>query len=55
MKIAIVRVRGIRQIKPKIRKTLEMLRLNRPNHCVVVDDSKPMTGMLNVVRDQVKS
>lgn len=53
MKIAIVRVRGIRKLKPKIKKTLEMLRLNRPNHCVVVDDSKPVAGMLNVVRDYV--
>ena len=53
MKIAVVRIRGIRKIKPRIGKTLEMLRLNRPNHCVVVDDSRPTMGMLKVVKDYV--
>ncbi len=53
MKIAVVRVRGIRKIKPKIRKTLELLRLNRPNHCVVVEGSKQNMGMLGVVKDYV--
>jgi len=53
MKIAVVRVRGIRKMKPKIKKTLEMLRLNKPNHCVVIEDSKPNMGMLNVTRDYI--
>ncbi len=53
MKFAVVRIRGIRSLKPKIKKTLELLRLNRPNHCVLVDDSKPSMGMLNTVRDYV--
>ncbi len=53
MKIAVVRVRGIRKINPKIRKTLELLRLNRPNHCVVLAGSKPDMGMLKVVKDYV--
>ena len=53
MKIAIVRVRGIRNLTPKIKKTLELLRLNKPNHCVLVDDSPQNKGMLNVVKDYV--
>ncbi len=53
MKIAIVRVRGIRNLHPKIRKTLELLRLNKPNHCVLVDESPQNRGMLNVVKDYV--
>lgn len=53
MKIAIVRVRGIRNVTPKIKKTMELLRLNKPNHCVLVDDSPQNKGMLNVVKDYV--
>lgn len=51
MKIAIVRVRGIRNMVPKIKKTLELLRLNKPNHCVLVEDTPQIKGMLNVVKD----
>ena len=53
MKIAVVRVRGKRKLKPKIDRTLELLRLDRPNHCVIVDDSKPSMGMLGIVKDYV--
>lgn len=53
MKIAIVRVRGIRNLAPKIKKTLELLRLNKPNHCVLVEDSPQNLGMLNIVKDYV--
>jgi len=53
MKIAVVCIRGIRKIKPKIKKTLELLRLNRPNHCVVLEGSKQNIGMLGVVKDYV--
>ncbi len=53
MKIAIVRVRGIRNVTPKIKKTMELLRLNKPNHCVLVDDTPQNKGMLNVVKDYV--
>ncbi|HID73051.1 TPA: 50S ribosomal protein L30 [Candidatus Micrarchaeota archaeon] len=52
-KLALIRVRGTRGLKPKIAKTLELLRLTRPNHCVVVDDSKEMKGMINVVKDYI--
>jgi large subunit ribosomal protein L30 len=51
--IAVVRVRGIRKVNPKIRKTLELLRLNRPNHCVVLKGSKQDIGMLRVVKDYI--
>ncbi len=53
MKIAIVRVRGVRKVAPRTRKTLELLRLNRPNHCVLVEDTPQNKGMLNVVKDYV--
>jgi large subunit ribosomal protein L30 len=51
MKIAIVRVRGIRNMDPKIKRTMELLRLNKPNHCVLINDSPQNQGMLNVIKD----
>lgn len=53
MKLAIIRIRGIRSIKPKIKKTLELLNLRKPNHCVIFDDTPYIKGMLNVVKDYV--
>ncbi|NYZ76841.1 50S ribosomal protein L30 [Candidatus Micrarchaeota archaeon] len=53
MKMAIIRIRGIRKIKPKIKKTLELLRLGKPNYCTIVDDSKASMGMITVVNDYV--
>ena len=52
-KLVIVRLRGIRNMEPKIAHTLMMLRLNKPNHCVIVDATPQMLGMVNVVRDYV--
>lgn len=52
-KIAIVRIRGKRKMKPKIEKTLQLLRLERPNHCVVMDLSPQTVGMLHIVQDYV--
>lgn len=51
MKLAIVRIRGRRNIAPKIRKTLEMLNLHRTNHCVVMEDSPSICGMLQLCKD----
>lgn len=53
MKLAVIRIRGIRNIQPRIKKTLELLRLEKPNHCVVIDDSPQNIGMLNIVKDYV--
>jgi len=51
--LAIVRVRGVRSVKPKIKKTLELLKLWRPNHCVVFSASPQIMGMVNLVKDYV--
>lgn len=53
MKIAVLRVRGVRNVAPRIRKTLELLRLERPNHCVLVEDTPQNMGMLAKVKDYV--
>ncbi len=52
-KLALIRIRGIRTLKPKTVKTLELLRLTRPNHCVVVEDTPQMKGMINIVKDYI--
>ena len=51
--IAVVRIRGIRNIKPEIRKTLELLKLEKPNYCVVLSPTPQMMGMVNLVKDYV--
>ncbi len=53
MLLAVVRVRGRRNVNPKIRKTLELLNLRKPNHCVLVKDSPHFLGMLKIVKDYV--
>lgn len=52
-KIAIIRIRGIRNMKPRLMRTLEMLRLHRPNHCVIYEDTPQVMGMIQVIKDYV--
>jgi len=53
MAIAVVRVRGKINIKPDIKKTLNLLNLTRANHCVIIQENKYSKGMLQVVKDYV--
>lgn len=53
MKLAVVRIRGIRKISPRIKKTMELLKLEKPNHCVLVDSSPQTLGMLGKAKDYV--
>lgn len=53
MKLAVLRLRGRRKIRAEVEDTLKMLRLDRPNHCVVVDDSPQNMGMIMKVKDYV--
>ena len=53
MSWAIIRVRGTVNVKDKISKTLKMLRLHRPNHCIIVPENESYKGMLNIVKDYV--
>ena len=36
MSWAVVRVRGSVNVKPKIKETMKLMRLNRVNHCVII-------------------
>lgn len=52
-KIAVVLVRGFVDVWKPIKDTFEMLRLNRKNYCVIIEDNPPNRGMLNKVKDYV--
>jgi len=53
MVYAVVRVRGTVNVRHDIKKTLEMLRLNRVNHCVVVEETPSYKGMLQKAKDYI--
>jgi len=51
MAYAAVRLRGLVNVNPDIRKTLELLNLTRVNHCVLIQKNPTTDGMLQVVKD----
>jgi large subunit ribosomal protein L30 len=53
MVFAVIRVRGTINIKPDIKRTLQLLRLTRTNHCVLVGENPNIKGMLQVAKDYV--
>lgn len=53
MVYAVVRVRGIINIKPDIKKTMNLLNLTRANHCVIIEENNSTKGMLQVAKDYV--
>ena len=53
MTLAVVRVRGIINVKNDIRDTLTMLGLGRVNHCVLISENPQNMGMVRKVKDYV--
>ncbi len=53
MAFAVVRVRGHAKIQHTAVETMDMLKLNRVNHCVVLPQNRTTQGMLQVVKDYV--
>jgi large subunit ribosomal protein L30 len=51
--LAVVRIRGIINVKNDIRDTLTMLGLGRVNHCILLNESPQSMGMLLKVKDYV--
>ena len=51
MVFAVVRIRGSINIKPDIKKTLQLLSLTRSNHCVLLEENPVNKGMLQIVKD----
>lgn len=53
MTYAAIRVRGLINIKPDTKKTLQLLNLTRANHCVLLPEDASTKGMLQVVKDYI--
>ncbi|MGZ4880785.1 MAG: 50S ribosomal protein L30 [Halobacteriota archaeon] len=53
MTYAVVKIRSVAKTKPDARRTLELLNLDRTNHCVLVKDNVHYNGMLQKVKDYV--
>ncbi|VVB80906.1 50S ribosomal protein L30 [uncultured archaeon] len=49
MKIAIVRIRGDTRKKGDIGYTFKLLNLNKKNHCVIVEETPHIKGMLRLI------
>ncbi len=52
-KLAVLRLRGTVNVEKETRDTLHMLRLEKPHHCIVIDDRASYKGMLQKVKDHV--
>ena len=50
-RLAVIRIRGRVDRSLSIKKTLELLRLNRTNNCVIIDDRDTYKGMLQKAKD----
>lgn len=53
MTYVVVRVRGIVNVKPDIKRTLQLLSLTRVNHCVLLKENASIKGMLQVAKDYI--
>lgn len=51
--IAVIRVRGTTGVRPDIAETMNMLRLNRINHAVIIHENPSYKGMLQKVKDYI--
>ena len=52
-RIAVIRIRGVVGRNYTIKKTVNLLRLNRTNHCVIIDNRPTYQGMLQKAKDVV--
>jgi len=51
--VAILRVRGTANIKEPVERTLRSLRLNKPNHMVIVKEDEIIKGMISRSKDYI--
>lgn len=51
--IAAIRVRGTTGVKGEVADTMKMLRLNRINHAVILDENPSYKGMLQKAKDYI--
>ncbi len=51
--LAVIRIRGTVNVNGGIQDTMKMLRLGRPNHCVIIPKDDSHMGMINKIKDYV--
>lgn len=51
--LAVIRIRGSVKVPKQIKDTLKMLRLNRVNHCVVLEETPQNIGMIKKVQNYI--
>lgn len=51
--LAVIRIRGLTGIKPKVTDTLKMLRLYKNNYCCVLPNTPVYLGMLKQAKDYI--
>lgn len=51
MTYAVIRVRGQPDVKYDIKHTMMLLGLTKVNNCIIIPETPPMKGMLQVVKD----
>lgn len=52
-KLAVIRIRGPVHVKGEIEDTMKMLNLKTKFHCVVVEDTPSVKGMINKARSYI--
>ncbi len=52
-KVAVILVRGLIGMRTPVKDTLKMMRLNRKNHCVVLDKNQLNLGRIKKVKDYI--
>lgn len=50
---AIIRIRGLKHVRPEVAHALKTLQLDRKNHCVLVKVNASTEGMLHQIKDMV--
>lgn len=50
---AVIRIRGSVKLREDIKDSLKLLRLNRKMHCVILNESDVVKGMLQKVKDRI--
>lgn len=52
-RLAVVKVRGNIRVSKAVKDTMMLIGLTRVNHCVIIDDRKNYTGMLQKSKDYI--
>ncbi|MDD1720374.1 MAG: 50S ribosomal protein L30 [Euryarchaeota archaeon] len=53
MTYAVIKMRGVVKSKPDVHRTLQLLNIERTNHCTLIEENVHYKGMLQKVKDYV--